>query len=113
LAGLRDIAGAYRDVRIYGISPDSPQESREFAKKVPSDGRGPLGFQLLSDAGSVVIDRYGLRDPAYAGEKINGVPRPSVFVLDQQGRIRWLKIENDYRERPTNEEVAAALDSFE
>jgi hypothetical protein len=34
-------------------------------------------------------------------------------VLDEQGRVRWRKIERDYRERPTNEEVAAALDAFE
>jgi hypothetical protein len=34
-------------------------------------------------------------------------------VLDQRGRIRWEKIEKDYRERPSNEEVAAALDAFE
>jgi len=54
-----------------------------------------------------------LRDPDYAGEKINGVPHPSVLVLDRSGRIRWLKIESDYRERPSTEEVAAALDAFE
>ncbi len=113
MAGLRDLARAYRDVHIYAISPDSPERSRSLATKIAEDGRGPLGFSLLFDAGSVVIDRYGLRDPEYAAEKLDGVPHPSVFVLDQLGRIRWLKIENDYRERPSNEEVAAALDSFE
>ena len=87
-------------------------DSRELARKIASDGRGQLGFSLLSDARSVAIDRYRLRDPAYAGQMINGVPRPSVFVLDQSGRIRWMKIETDYRERPTTEEVAGALDSF-
>jgi peroxiredoxin len=44
---------------------------------------------------------------------MDGVPRPAVFVLDAEGHVRWSKIETDYRERPTNEEVAAALDSFE
>jgi len=77
------------------------------------DGKGPLSLSLLSDPHSTVIDRYGLRDPAYKGEKIDGVPRPSVFVLDQKGRVRWMKIESDYRERPSNEEVAAALDGVE
>lgn len=88
-------------------------KSHELAAKVAADGRGPLGFPLLADARSVVIDRYGLRDPAYAGQKVDGVPHPSVFVLDRTGRIRWMKIESDYRERPSNEEVAAALDAFE
>ena len=89
------------------------QQSRDLARKIAADGRGPLGFSLLSDSRSVTIDRYRLRDPAYAGQKINGVPHPSVFVLDRSGRIRWLKIESDYRERPSTEEVAAALDAFE
>ena len=70
-------------------------------------------MRLLFDPRSATIDRYGLRDPAYAGQDIDGVPRPAVFVLDQQGRVRWEKIESDYRERATNEEIAAALDAFE
>jgi peroxiredoxin len=113
VAGLRDLARAYGDVRFYAISRDQPAESRDLARKIAFDGRGAVWFSLLSDARSEVIDRYGLRDPAYAGEKIDGVPRPSVFVLDQRGRVRWAKIESDYRERPSNEEIAAALDAFE
>jgi peroxiredoxin len=100
-------------VRFYAISRDSQADSRELATKLARDGRGAVTFSFLSDPNSAVIDRYGLRDPAYAKEKIDGVPRPSVFVLDQHGRIRWEKIETDYRERPSNEEVAAALDAFE
>lgn len=100
-------------MRFYAISRDSTEESRELAHKIEADKRGPVGFQMLSDPQSNTIDRYGLRDPEYAKEKLNGVPRPSVFVLDQEGRVRWSKIETDYRERPSVEEVAAALDAFE
>jgi peroxiredoxin len=89
------------------------QQSRDLARKIAADGRGPLGFSLLSDSRSAAIDRYRLRDPAYARQKTDGVPHPSVFVLDRSGRIRWMKIESDYRERPSTEEVAAALDAFE
>jgi peroxiredoxin len=81
--------------------------------KIASDGRGTPRISLLSDPRSEAIDRYHLRDPAYAGEKIDGVPYPAVFVLDGEGRVRWRKIESDYRERPSIEEVAAALDAFE
>jgi len=113
LAELRDLARAYPEVRFYAISRDLPNESRDLAAKIARDGRGPLGITLLTDRRSEVVDRYGLRDPAYKGEKIDGVPRPSVFVLDQHGRVRWMKVESDYRERPSNQEVAAALDAFE
>ena len=107
------MARAYPEVRFYAISRDTPAESHELVRKIALDGRGPVTFSLLSDAKSLVIDRYGLRDPDYAHDAMNGLPRPSVFVLDQRGRIRWQKIERDYRERPSNEEVAAALDAFE
>ena len=98
---------------MFAISPDASSVSRQLKKRIESDGRGALGFLLLSDSNSSAIDRYALRDPDYAHERINGVPRPAVFVLDQRGRVRWEKIESDYRERPSNEEVAAALDAFE
>lgn len=100
-------------MRIYAISPDLPEQSRNFAMKIASDGRGLVTFSLLADPHAATIDRYGLRDRAYAREKIDGVPHPAVFVIDQQGRVRWSKIETDYRQRPSNAEVAAALDAFE
>jgi len=100
-------------VRFYAISRDRPEESKDLAKKIESDGRGPLRFAMLSDRQSQTIDRYGLRDPQYAKEKLDGVPRPSVFVLDQERHVRWVRIETDYRERPAVEEIGAALDAFE
>jgi peroxiredoxin len=113
LVGLRDLAHAFRDVTFLAISPDLPAQSRKLDGEVAMDGKGTLGIALLSDPHSAVIDRYGLRDSDYARQKIDGVPRPAVFVLDQQGRVRWSKIETDYRERPSKEEVSAALDAFE
>jgi peroxiredoxin len=113
LVGLRGLERAFRDVTFLAISPDLPAQSATLDREIASDGRGALGIALLSDPRAQVIGRYGLRDPAYARQKIDGVPRPSVFVLDQQGRVRWSKIETDYRQRPSNEEVAAAIDAFE
>ena len=113
MVGLRDLARAYPDVRFLAISPDVSSVSKQLEKQIEEDHRGPLGFSLIAAAKSEVIDRYGLRDPAYEREKINGVPRPTVIVLDEKGRIRWAKVESDYRERPSNEEVAAAIDSVE
>jgi peroxiredoxin len=100
-------------VKFYAISPDTPEESRKFASLIASDHRGELPFPLLSDPLSRVIDRYALRDEAYAGKKEYGIPHPAVFVLDAKGRIQWLKIETDFRERPTNAEIAAAIDAME
>ena len=98
---------------IYAISPDSPEEGRKFAQLIASDHRGGVTFSLLSDPLSRVIDRYALRDNAYAGKKEDGIPHPAVFVLDTTGRVRWMKIETDFRERPSNAEIAAAIDGIE
>lgn len=100
-------------MKIYAISPDSTEEGKKFKQLLASDHRGEVTFPLLSDPGSRVIDRYALRDEAYAGQKENGVPHPAVFVLDAKGRIRWMKIETDFRERPTNAEIAAAIDGID
>lgn len=99
-------------VSLYGISVDPPDVSREFAKKIASDGKGEVGFPLLSDPEHRTIDAYGLRDPAYEGQKVYGIPHPAVYVIDKQGKVAWAKIESDYKQRPTNEEIRAVLDSL-
>ena len=59
-----------------------------------------------------MIDAYGLRDPAYEGQKVYGIPHPAVYVIDKQGKVSWARIESDYKQRPTNEEIRAALESL-
>ncbi len=86
--------------------------SKTFAEKIASDGKGAVVFPLLSDLDHKIIDAYGLRDPAYEGQKVYGIPHPAVYVIDKQGKVVWAKIESDYKQRPTNEEIRTALDSL-
>ena len=86
--------------------------SKTLAVKIASDGKGAVNFPLLSDPEHKIIDAYGLRDPAYEGQKVYGIPHPAVYVIDKQGTVAWAKIESDYKQRPTNEEIRAALDSL-
>ena len=99
-------------MKLYAVSVDTPQESREFIGKIAADGRGTIAFPLLSDPGHRVIDSYGLRDPAYTEQKFDGIPYPTVYVLDKDGRVAWSKVSQDYRQRASNQEIRAALDSF-
>ncbi len=99
-------------VSLYAISVDSPDESKEFAGKIAADGQGEIKFSLLSDPQHRTIDAYGLRDPAYKGQEVEGIPHPAVYVIDKTGRVAWSKVEADYRKRPTNDEIRAALDSL-
>ncbi len=99
-------------VKLFAISVDPPDVSKRFVDKIASDGKGAINFPLLSDPEHKTIDAYGLRDPAYNGQKVEGIPHPAVYVIDKQGKVGWARIESDYKQRPANEEIRAALESL-
>jgi peroxiredoxin len=104
--------GKNEKAKLFAISVDPPDVSKTFADKIASDGKGAVNFALLSDPDHKIIDAYGLRDPAYEGQKVYGIPHPAVYVINKQGKVVWAKVESDYKQRPTNEEIRAALDSL-
>jgi peroxiredoxin len=99
-------------LNLLAISVDSPAQNREFAEKIAADGKGKLDYRLLSDPGHRVIDAYGIRDPDYNGQKFEGIPRPTVFVINKSGLVTWAKVELNYKERPTNDDIRAALNQL-
>lgn len=98
-------------LNVLAISVDSPEQSREFAEKIAADGKGKVDYRILSDPGHRVIDAYGIRDPDYNGQKFEGIPRPTVYVINKDGRVTWMKVELNYKERPTNSDIRAAVDA--
>jgi peroxiredoxin len=112
LAELRTLLQKDEPVRLYAVSIDGPQESREFENKIAADGRGAIAFPLLSDPDHRVIDAYGLRDPAYTAQTFDGVPYPTVYVIDKTGRVAWAEVNQDYKQRASNQEIRAALESL-
>jgi peroxiredoxin len=112
LAGLRTLLKKNENVKIFAISVDPPDVSKSFAEKIASDGKGAINFPLLSDPDHKIIDTYGLRNSAYEGQKVYRIPHPAVYVIDKQGKVSWAKIESDYKQRPTNQEIRTALDSL-
>ena len=97
---------------MVAISVDTPAQSQEFTQKIEADGKGKIDYRMLSDPGHRVIDAYGIRDTDYNGQKFEGIPRPTVYVVDKNGRVTWMKLEMNYKERPRNEEIRAALDKL-
>ena len=97
------------NVKLYAISVDPPDVSKDFAKKIAADGKGEINFPILADPEHKIIDAYGLRDPAYQGQKFEGIPHPAVYVVAKNGKVTWAKVESNYRKRPTNEEIRAAV----
>ena len=95
---------------LYGISTDNHEESKDFAEKIAADGQGTITFPLLYDQNHRVIDAYGIRDPAYNGQQFEGIPHPSVYLIDKNGRVASVKVEEDYKKRPNIKEIGAALE---
>jgi peroxiredoxin len=76
--------------------------------RVSSENNGlRLDYTLLSDPDAAVIRRYGL----YNQDDPQGraIPHPTTYVIDRDGVVRWKMTEINYRIRPENADVAAAL----
>lgn len=91
---------------------DTAEQSRKFVEKIAADGRGGIEFPLLSDPQHRVIEAYGLADPRYLKQKREGIPYPAAFVIDKGGRVAWSRIDIEFRDRPPNVEIRAALDAL-
>jgi peroxiredoxin len=109
LSELRSLLDGGDDVRVLAISIDDPDSSAKLAKKLGGDGKGSVAYRLLSDPGHKTIDAYGIRNKQHDGQEGEGIPHPSVFVVDTKGVVRWSRVEEDYKQRPTNAEIRAAL----
>ena len=109
MAELRSLRKDGEPLDVYAISIDKPADSQKLAEKIAADGKGKVGYLLLSDPGSKTIDAYGLRDPAMKGM---GVPHPTVYVIDKAGKVAWAKVEEDFRVRPSNADIRTALDAL-
>lgn len=96
-----------RGYNIVGLSYDSPETLATFASKTG------ISYTLLSDEKSAMIDALGLRDPAYAaGSFAAGVPKSSTLILDKAGVVRWKTVASDYKVRPQNATIIAAVDAL-
>lgn len=107
LMDLRDAQAALekRGYALAAISYDKPDALTTFGRK------WNVGYTLLSDDGSKMIDAFQLRDPQYSADSFAyGVPKPSIFVLDRRGVVRAKIAREGYQIRPSNDEILAAVD---
>jgi formylglycine-generating enzyme required for sulfatase activity len=70
-----------------------------------------LTIPLLSDSEHKVISRYGLLNPGTVpGPKTRKFSTPATFILDGKGIVRWRVVEENWKMRPSNEMILAALE---
>lgn len=94
---------------LYAITIDPAAKNKEVAARIAQDGKGEITYPILTDSGHKIIDAFGVRNPSFDGQEFAGVPHPAVYIIDKDGKIAWARIDEDYRKRPTNEEIRAVL----
>jgi len=92
-------------VAVVAISVDTNEESRELCAS-----RG-YTFPFLSDSKAEVIRRYGILHPR-AGPDDHDIARPTEFLVDASGMVRWVNMTNDVRVRARPENVLKAIDKL-
>jgi len=95
-----------RGLTLVSISYDNPDVLSGFTEQFD------IGFSLLSDPESAVIDAFGIRNedqkPGSAGD---GIPHPGIMIFNNKGELTAKFAEKSYRKRPKIDEVLAAFDA--
>jgi len=98
---------AKRGYSLAALSYDSPEVLAAFAKQ------RAIGYTLLSDKKSEMIDAFDIRDPQYPeGNLAQGVPKPAIFVIDAKGVVQAKLAEDGYKVRPLVDAMLAAVDGI-
>ena len=109
LMDLKDAPGplAERGYKLAAISYDSTDVLTQFTEK------RQIPFPLLSDAGSVTIDAWKLRDLRYKPDSFAwGVPYASIYVISPQGVLKAKLAEEDYKVRPPLSTVLSLIEGL-
>lgn len=88
-------------VRPVAISVDTPEVSRDLAKKAG------YTFPILSDPNLETIRRYHLVHRG-AGPEGHDIARPAEFLVDSNGTVRWENFTEDVRVRARAEQMLEA-----
>lgn len=89
---------------MIAISVDTPAESEHLRE---TQG---YTFPILSDAKDEVIRRWDLVHP-HGGENGADIARPAEFLIDSNGRVRWVNLTEDFRVRARPQQVLDAFDA--
>ena len=113
---------AKRGASLAAITPELPDHSLATTEK------NALGFEVLSDAGNHIAERFGIafKIPAdvadiyrskfslleYNGDGTDVLPLAAAHIIDRDGMIAWTFLHADYRKRAEPAEIIDALDDL-
>lgn len=93
-------AFAAAGVRVVAVSPEPVEVIARFTE------RYGVTFPVLSDAGSAVINEYGILNTEVPEDhRLRGMPFPGAYLTDIEGRIAQKHFNTNYRVRESAEVV--------
>jgi len=110
-AQMIEINGSLAEIesRGYAMATISYDNTDILSRFTAREG---IGYSMLTDEGSQIIEKYGLRETNYEeGHRAYGVPKPIVFILSATGVIEGKLFEENFRVRPPATAVIEALDA--
>ena len=100
-----DIFDLEEDVTVLAIGPDTVWSHRAFAEQYT------VQFPLLSDNNGDVAEEYDVLMRQWRGHQ--RIPRRSVFVIDDRGRIQYAWCTEDQSVLPDLGEIREAIDAVQ
>ena len=92
---------AQHSARVLAVVVDPVEQNAKLVQQLS------LSFPILADTERRVIDTYDLRHDD--GGPDGSVARPATFVIDRDGIVRWRNLTDNYRLRPSPDDVLAAV----
>jgi peroxiredoxin len=92
--------------QVIGVSVNEPFSNKAFAEK------NKFPFPILSDYKREVIKTYEVEMPDFAGLKGYTTAKRSIFILDQNGVIRYVWITEDPAIEPNYSEIENMLEKI-
>jgi len=92
---------------VVAVSGEVAEKGKDLLQKLH------LPFVLLTDTSFEAIDRYGVRDTNVSemlrARGISQLAKPSAFVIDATGIVRYKYVGKNAPDRPKNEDLLRAL----
>lgn len=86
---------------MYAVSVDSPSHNAQLKAKLGA------GYEFLSDEKCELLDALDIRQPRRSVTG-NDTAIPTQYLLDQEGRVRWVYRADTWRIRPHPREALLA-----
>jgi glutaredoxin-dependent peroxiredoxin len=95
------------NAQVIGVAVTDPFSNKAFVEK------NRLPFPVLSDYTRQVIKQWNLVFPDFAGLKDYTVAKRSIFILDEQGIVRYIWISENPSIEPKYDEIEKALEQIQ